>query len=196
MTILNGNGWQTGKLKNKLIAEKVTHYNDDTTHSIKPVMYFYNDKTPPWVVKSETGILSADGKDMFLNGKAVVSRAKAEKTKELIINTSNLRVKPETNDAETDEWAELLSPPNVTTGTGMKMVFVSPVHLELLANVKENMKPINKLLMALLLTLCSAVAFALESDKDQPITIDSNTATYDDATSTSIYTGKRYLGSG
>ncbi|NOS74083.1 MAG: lipopolysaccharide transport periplasmic protein LptA [Methyloglobulus sp.] len=30
---------------------------------------------------------------------------------------------------------------------------------------------------------------ALESDPDQPITIDSNTATYDDATATSIYTG-------
>jgi lipopolysaccharide export system protein LptC len=127
---------ETGKLKNKLVAEKVTHYDDDTTHSIKPVMYFYNDKTPPWVVKAETGVLSADGKDMFLNGKSVVSRAKAEKSKELIINTSNLRVKPETSYAETDEWAELLSPPNVTTGTGMKMVFVSPVHLELLANVK------------------------------------------------------------
>jgi lipopolysaccharide export system protein LptA len=42
----------------------------------------------------------------------------------------------------------------------------------------------------LLLGLGSASsAFALESDKDQPITIDSNTATYDDATGTSIYTG-------
>jgi len=30
---------------------------------------------------------------------------------------------------------------------------------------------------------------ALESDADQPITIDSNTATYDDATETSTYTG-------
>lgn len=31
--------------------------------------------------------------------------------------------------------------------------------------------------------------WALESDPDQPITIDSNTATYDDVTTTSIYTG-------
>ncbi len=127
---------ELGKLKSKLIADKVTHYDDDTIHSINPVMFFYNDKTPPWIVKSDTGVLSADGKDMFLNGKSVISRAKSEKNKELIINTSNLRVKPDTSYAETDEWAELLSPPNVTTGTGMKMVFVSPVHLELLANVK------------------------------------------------------------
>ncbi len=31
--------------------------------------------------------------------------------------------------------------------------------------------------------------WALESDPDQPITIDSNTATYDDVSATSIYTG-------
>lgn len=128
---------ELGVLKNKLIADKVIHYNDDDTmHSINPVMFFYNEKTPPWIVKAESGILSSDGKDLLLNGKAVVRRDKAEGIKEMIINTSNLRVKPDTSYAETDEWAELLSPPNVTTGTGMKMVFVAPVHLELLANVK------------------------------------------------------------
>jgi len=51
------------------------------------------------------------------------------------------------------------------------------------------MKKINKLCCVLLLGLYSVGAFALESDKDQPINIDSNTATYDDATGTSIYTG-------
>lgn len=51
------------------------------------------------------------------------------------------------------------------------------------------MKKINKLCCVLLLGLYSTGGFALESDKDQPITIDSNTATYDDATGTSIYTG-------
>ena len=39
--------------------------------------------------------------------------------------------------------------------------------------------------------LCSysSVLWALESDPDQPISIDSNTATYDDVTATSTYTG-------
>lgn len=41
----------------------------------------------------------------------------------------------------------------------------------------------------LLLTLYSVGAYALESDGDQPITIDSNTATYDDAKAISTYTG-------
>jgi lipopolysaccharide export system protein LptA len=51
------------------------------------------------------------------------------------------------------------------------------------------MKPIKKICCLLLLGFYSAGAFSLETDKDQPINIDSNTATFDDATSTSIYTG-------
>ena len=51
------------------------------------------------------------------------------------------------------------------------------------------MKRINSYCLILLLGLYSLGAFALESDKDQPINIDSNTATYDDKTETSIYTG-------
>jgi lipopolysaccharide export system protein LptA len=39
------------------------------------------------------------------------------------------------------------------------------------------------------LALMSSSVWALESDSDQPITIDSNTATYDDATATSVYIG-------
>lgn len=51
------------------------------------------------------------------------------------------------------------------------------------------MKQIKKYACVLLLGFFSTGAFALETDKDQPINIDSNTATYDDASATSIYTG-------
>ncbi|CAG7856898.1 hypothetical protein MCAMS1_01558 [biofilm metagenome] len=50
----------------------------------------------------------------------------------------------------------------------------------------------NKLIISLCWACLAGIgnaAFALESDPDQPITIDSNTATYDDVTATSIYTG-------
>jgi lipopolysaccharide export system protein LptC len=128
---------ELGRLKNKLLADKMIHYSDDgTTHMLNPVMFFHNEKTPPWVVNSETGILSGDGKDLLLNGKVTIDRKKAEGVTPLTINTSELKVKPETSYAETDEWAELISPPNTTTGTGMKMTFAQPIHLQLLANVK------------------------------------------------------------
>jgi lipopolysaccharide export system protein LptA len=55
--------------------------------------------------------------------------------------------------------------------------------------MKQNKKPAIFYYGALLLGLMSSSVYALESDADQPITIDSNTATYDDATATSTYIG-------
>jgi lipopolysaccharide export system protein LptC len=128
---------ESGKLKSYLLAERMTHYSDNgKTEMRKPLMYFYNEKTPPWVIKSATGVLSADGKNLHLFGKVNISRDKAEGVRPLTINTVNLRVNPETSYAETKMWAELISPPNKTTGTGMKMVYADPIHLELLSQVK------------------------------------------------------------
>lgn len=126
-----------GKVKNKLTADKMTHYSGNgATHLDNPVMIFLNKKTPPWVIKSKSGILSADGKVLQLRGKVSVERDEAPGVKQVIINTSNVKVNPETSYAETKEWAELISPPNRTTGTGMKLVFSEPIHLQLLGNVK------------------------------------------------------------
>ena len=55
--------------------------------------------------------------------------------------------------------------------------------------MKQNKKQAIFYSCALLLGLISCSASALESDAEQPINIDSNTATYDDATATSTYTG-------
>jgi lipopolysaccharide export system protein LptA len=55
--------------------------------------------------------------------------------------------------------------------------------------MKKNNQSIIIYLIALFSLLVSANATALDTDAEQPITIDSNTATYDDLTSTSTYTG-------
>jgi lipopolysaccharide export system protein LptC len=129
---------ETGKLKNTLVAEEMKHYPGTVwaTHTKRPVMQFMSEKTPPWVVEAETGILSQDGKQLQLNNKVTINRAKGAGARQLIINTTNLLVNPETSYAETKDWAELISPPNITTGTGMKTTFKEPIHLELLAKVK------------------------------------------------------------
>ncbi|SJM89175.1 LPS export ABC transporter periplasmic protein LptC [Crenothrix polyspora] len=128
---------KTGALKTLLRADKMLHYKDDgTVHLDKPVMSFYNAKTPPWVIRSATGIVSADGKTIFLNGNAIIDRAKAEGVRPVTINTSNLKVNPETSYAETADGAELISLPQRTTGIGMKLVYVEPIRVELLAKVR------------------------------------------------------------
>jgi len=128
-----------GALKNKVLADEIIHYSDDgTTHMKNPVMTFINAnaKMPPWVVKSETGILSSDGKDLSLKGQVVIDRTKAEGVSPLRINTRELNVKPEKNYAETVEWAELINDLNITTGIGMNLSYIDPVRIQLLANVK------------------------------------------------------------
>lgn len=128
---------EAGKLKSKLEAEEMTHFPGYwATHTKKPVMEFVYEEKPSWTIASETGVLSNDGKKLLLNGKARIYRPKAQGYREVIINTSNLKVAPETSYAETDAWAELISPPNITTGTGLKAIFKEPIHLELLAKVK------------------------------------------------------------
>lgn len=128
---------QTGKLKSKLIAESMTHYGDDgTTHMQKPELTLINREAPPWLIVSETGVVSADGKQIFLNGKAVVERAGVPGFTPLKIISSNLRVKPDQNYAETDDWAELLSPPNRTEGVGMQLKYGEPIHIKLFSKVR------------------------------------------------------------
>jgi lipopolysaccharide export system protein LptC len=126
-----------GKLKKRLLTDTLIHYSDDgITHLQQPLIYFHNGSASPWMVASETGVLSADGKALSLNGKVSIERAKTDHIRGLKINTSNLKVAPETSYAETKELAELISPPNWTTGIGMKLVFVEPIHLQLLDKVK------------------------------------------------------------
>ncbi|MDD2724072.1 MAG: LPS export ABC transporter periplasmic protein LptC [Methylovulum sp.] len=127
----------SGLVNTQLFADKIVHYSDDhTTQMEKPSIVFYLEKQPPWRIQAESGSVSADRKNILLHGKVIVDRDQYNNTKALKINTSNLKVKPETHFAETDEQAELLSLPNKTTGTGMKLVFKQPIRIELLAHVQ------------------------------------------------------------
>jgi len=127
----------SGYLNTQLFADKIIHYSDDhTTYLEKPTIVFYLENQSPWRIQSESGSVSADRKNILLLGKAIVERTQYHNTKPLRINTSNLKVKPETHYAETDERADLVSLPNKTTGTGMKLVFKQPIHIELLAHVQ------------------------------------------------------------
>jgi lipopolysaccharide export system protein LptC len=126
-----------GKLKSKVIADKLTHYSDtDVAELDRLVMTMYKPDAPVWVIRSETGSVPAGGREVFLNGKVFIDRAKAPGFREIKIITSNLRVKPDQDYAETDEWADLIMPPDRTSGTGMEVTFSAPIHLKFLANVR------------------------------------------------------------
>lgn len=126
-----------GMPKSELTAAKMLHYKSDgSTHLEQPAITMYNPNAAPWVIKSETAIMAADGDNLQLNGKALINREASKGSSALTINTSDLRVKLSTNYAETSAWADIISPPNQTSGTGMEVTFASPIHLKLLSKVK------------------------------------------------------------
>jgi lipopolysaccharide export system protein LptC len=131
---------EQGQLKSELSAQSILHYSDDgTTHIDKPLLTLYNtDPTiPPWVVKSEAGILSADGENLLLQGKVFIDRANAKGSRQMNIKTSNLRVQPKISYAESSEWTELISPPHRTEGKGIQITFKKPIYIKLLSSVKS-----------------------------------------------------------
>ena len=128
---------EDGVAKNELFADKMFHYADDgTTHLESPVMTLYNSDKPPWVIKSETGILEADGDHLLLAGKVFISRDGINSDRPFKINTSNLYVQLSINYAETVEWGEIIDGQNRTEGVGMETTFVDPVRLKFLSKVK------------------------------------------------------------
>ncbi|QWF71173.1 LPS export ABC transporter periplasmic protein LptC [Methylomonas paludis] len=127
-----------GLPKNQLYADKMQHQKTDgATYLEKPVMTLYNRTgQSPWLIKSETAVLAADGDNLKLNGQTLISREVSARNSALTIHTADLQVKLDRNYAETQAWAEIISPPNQTSGTGMEVTFVSPINLNLLAKVK------------------------------------------------------------
>ncbi|MCQ8116969.1 MULTISPECIES: LPS export ABC transporter periplasmic protein LptC [Methylomonas] len=126
-----------GVPKSELAAEKMQHFKaDGSTHLEKPVMTLYNPNQMPWLIRADSGVMAADGDNLQLNGSAYINREASKTNSALTINTSDLRVKLASHYAETQAWAEIVSPPNKTAGVGMEATFVSPIHLKLLSKVK------------------------------------------------------------
>lgn len=128
---------EQGEPSYELFTERMTHYNDDnSTEMDEPILTYYNPKTPPWVIRSETGLLTQGNEHLFLKGKVYIQRDSAPGVRLVKIKTTNARVKPKENYAETDEWVELIMPPDKASGTGAKLYFADPIHLELLSKVR------------------------------------------------------------
>ncbi len=129
---------ENGRIKSLLVAREMKHYKDDgTIHLTQPVMTLYNQEgIPPWIIESESAVVEADGDNLLLQGKTVISRAAAKGKKSIKIITSELKVHLPTSYAETRKWSQIISPPDKTTGTGMKVIFKAPVKLTLLSRVK------------------------------------------------------------
>ncbi len=128
---------ENGLPESILTASKMTHFSQDgRTHLEQPFMLLNNQDGSPWNIQSETGVVSAEGDALFLQGKVEIKRNASRSTKALLVNTSDLHVTLSEDYAETREWAEIISRGNRTQGVGMQVTFKQPVHLKFLRKVK------------------------------------------------------------
>lgn len=126
-----------GKPDKRLSADKMVHFpDDDTTELSKPKMTIYDENRPPWEVRSETGWVSGDKELVLLQGKVKIERPAAPGIRPLQIITSDLRVQPKNNYAETDADAHAKSRDDWVESTGMQIWFAQPIRVKLLAKVR------------------------------------------------------------
>lgn len=128
---------ESGLADSTLTADFAANYSDNIgTELTNPRMTVFKQDAPPWIVRSETGHISPGGNQIFMNGPVFIDRAAAENVRAVNIKTTNLRVFPSRNYAETDDWAELVSGLDRISGVGMKLFYQEPLYIKLLKNVK------------------------------------------------------------
>lgn len=131
---------EQGELQNVLIADRVYHYpDDDSTELARPRMEIYNDTASSWQVVAERGTVKSKGELVLLHGKVEIWRPDDDGEREFEILTSELRVFPKVQYAETDRAATLKSIGSVTRTKGFRANF-SHNRLELLARVRSRIE--------------------------------------------------------
>ncbi|MDA0821876.1 MAG: LPS export ABC transporter periplasmic protein LptC [Proteobacteria bacterium] len=127
---------ETGALKNVLYSDLVTHYpDDDTTELANPRLEIYNGNSEPWYVIAESGWISSGNEVVLLHGEVEIWRQDAEGRREFEVLTSELRVLPQEQYAETADPATIINKTTTTDTIGMRANFAHD-RLELLKQVK------------------------------------------------------------
>ncbi|HCU90510.1 MAG TPA: LPS export ABC transporter periplasmic protein LptC [Gammaproteobacteria bacterium] len=128
---------ENGALKNVLYADLVTHFpDDDTTELDRPRMEIYNGKSDPWYVIAESGWVSSGSEVVLLHGEVEIWRLDKTGNREFEVITSELRVLPQEQYAETSDPATITSKATISRTIGMRANFAHD-RLELLKQVRS-----------------------------------------------------------
>lgn len=129
---------ETGQAKDQLEAEKLIHYEQDNrTELTHPKMTLYTKKGPPWIIQAESANTMDNGEIVFLHGSVHVLRDADENGRAIHIETSEVRVKPDEQYAETDQWIQVASPPDTLTGVGAQVHFGDSLSYTVLSKVRR-----------------------------------------------------------
>ena len=127
---------ELGGLKNVLDAELVEHFpKDDSMELLRPYLKIYNSSDEPWHIRSETGWVSSGNEVILLHGEVEIWKLGKNRERILQALTTELRILPDQEYAETDNTAIIIGPSSVTHTLGFRANF-SLNHLELIERVR------------------------------------------------------------
>ena len=128
---------ESGEVRTILYADLVEHFpSDDSMDLQKPYLQLYNTAGQPWHVKSETGWVSSGNEVILLHGEVEIWRLDSEQKRIIQALTSELRVLPDDEYAESNEPSIIIHPSAVTYSIGLRANF-SHNHLELVREVRS-----------------------------------------------------------
>lgn len=113
-----------GEVRNVLRATFVEHFpDDDSTELASPHLEIYNGAVEPWHVVAERGWVSSGSDVVLLHGEVEIWRLGASGERVYQVLTSELRVLPKEQYAETDNPAIIVGPAMLTHAIGMRANF-------------------------------------------------------------------------
>ena len=114
----------TGEVRNILRASFVEHFPaDDSTELASPHLEIYNGAVEPWHVVAERGWISSGSEVVLLHGDVEIWRLGERGQRVYQVLTTELRVLPKEQYAETDDPAIIVGPAGVTHTIGMRANF-------------------------------------------------------------------------
>lgn len=124
-----------GKPLHRLRAQRLVHYmDDDTSTLIQPRIQIFEDKTPPWHIRSDLGWISSQGKTVKLKGNVQMRRKAGPHTRAIHAHTTWLLIRPDNNFATTDRPITATSPGFEVKSVGMN-INLDQGRLQLLSQV-------------------------------------------------------------
>ena len=124
-----------GKPEHRLQAQRMTHYpNEKHSDVVKPQVTFFKEDGSTWIANAEHGKVLGDGKEVLLIDDVYIVRPGPPETK-VTINTSDLRIIPKRNYAETKNNIVMQQNENTVTATGMSAYF-NVGNIQLLSEVR------------------------------------------------------------
>ena len=126
-----------GELRSILHSPHVVHFaDDDSTELASPRMEIYNGDVEPWHVAAERGWVSSGNEVVLLHGDVEIWRQDKSGQRVYQVLTSELRVLPKEQYAETDNAATIIAPATVSHAIGMRANFAHD-RLQLLQKVRS-----------------------------------------------------------